>query len=67
MANMKVKTVVGTLQEYVPYYLAKYVEWYMTPEDKRCPWEELAVCDLNFKAKSGEIKTYFKHRCSWKN
>lgn len=57
MANLKVKTVVGTLQEYVPYYLAKYVEWYMTPEDKRCPWEQLVTCDINFKTKSGEVKT----------
>ena len=55
MAN--VKTVVGTLQEYVPYYLAKYVDWYMTPEDKRCSWEDLAKCDINYKTKTGEIKT----------
>ena len=57
MANLKVKTVVGTLQEYVPYYLAKYVEWYMTPVEKRCPWEDLAKCDMNFKTKDGTIKT----------
>ena len=57
MANTKVKTVIGTLQEYVPYYLAKYVEWYMTPEHKRIPWDDLATCDLIFKAKDGSIKT----------
>lgn len=55
MAN--IKTVVGTLQEYVPYYLAKYVDWYMTPEHKRCSWEDLANCDVNFKQKNGDIKT----------
>jgi hypothetical protein len=55
MANAK--TVVGALQEYVPYYLAKYVDWYMTPEDRRCAWEDLAKCDVNFKTKEGTIKT----------
>lgn len=29
------KTLLGVLQEHVPYDVAKYVEWYMTPEDKR--------------------------------
>lgn len=51
MAN--VKTVVGALQEYVPYYLAKYVEWYMTPENKRCAWDELCKCDASFRNKEG--------------
>lgn len=53
----RTNTVIGALQEYVPYYLAKYVEWYMTPENKRCSWEELSKCDLNFKTKAGELKT----------
>lgn len=57
MANMNTKTLIGTLQEHVPYYLAKFVDWYMTPENKRCPWEELARCDVNFKAKDGTFKT----------
>ena len=55
MANNK--TVVNTLQDYVPYYLAKYVEWYMIPEDKRCPWDELCKCDWAFKATDGTNKT----------
>lgn len=42
MANDK--TLMGVLQDNVPYYLAKYVEWYMTPADKREPWDSLCTC-----------------------
>ena len=33
------KTLMSVLQEYVSEELARYVEWYMTPEDKRGSWE----------------------------
>lgn len=39
------KTLLGVLQESVPNYLAKYVEWYMTPEDKRDSWQSLSACN----------------------
>lgn len=55
MANNK--TVVNTLQDYVPYYLAKFVEWYMSPEDKRCAWDDLCRCDVNFRSTDGTNKT----------
>ena len=38
------KTLINVLQECVPYYLAKYVEWYMSPEDKRESWDSLCTC-----------------------
>ena len=50
------KTLMGVLQEYVPYYLAKYVDWYMTPKEKRESWESLATCDKkNFSDKTEEF------------
>ena len=39
------KTLMGVLQNCVPYYLAKYVEWYMTPENKRESWDSLSTCE----------------------
>ena len=60
-------TIIKKLQETgLPYYLAKFVDWYMTEPAERQPWEELAKCDENFRVKqtrnkvseyTGEIKT----------
>ncbi len=55
MAN--IKTIIGTLQDYVPYYLARYVDWYMTPADKRQPWEDLCKCDQAYSDKKGGFRT----------
>ena len=53
MANEK--TLMSVLQDNVPYYLAKYVEWYMTPADKREPWDSLCTCDKRlFEGKTPE-------------
>lgn len=57
MSQNKNNTLLATLQQHVPYYLAKYVEWYMAPADQRIPWEELAQCDLNYKQKPEGIKS----------
>lgn len=53
MANTKEKLLITVLQEYVPYYLARYVEWYMSPENKRCSWEDLCKCDWAYKLSDG--------------
>lgn len=53
-----VQSVLTVLNKYVPEYLAKFVEWYMTPEDKREPWENLATYNVNFKHKNtGKMKS----------
>lgn len=45
------------MQEVVPYYIAKYVDWYLTDSNERCTWDELCTCDKNYKCKAGENKT----------
>lgn len=41
-------TALGKMKEIVPYYIAKYVEWYLTDKNERCSWEDLCKCDINF-------------------
>ena len=55
--NLSYKTVLQKMQEVTTYYIAKYVEWYLSDKSERCAWEELCKCDLNFKAKAGGYKT----------
>jgi hypothetical protein len=35
-----------------PYYIAKYVDWYMTPKEERCSWDELCRCDENYRVRT---------------
>lgn len=50
-------TLIEYLKQFVPYYLAKYIEWYMTPENKRMAWDDLVTCDPLYKSKTGGYKT----------
>lgn len=43
MANYN--TLMGALEECVPEYVAKYIVWYMSPEDKRESWDSFKECD----------------------
>lgn len=55
--NKQYKTVLQKMTEVCPYYIAKYVEWYLTDKNERCKWDDLAVCDQNYKSKAGGFKT----------
>ena len=45
------------MQEICPYHIAKYVQWYLSDQKKRCKWDELCQCDMQFKSKDGTNKT----------
>lgn len=68
MAN---NTVLQKMQEIVPYYIAKYVEWYLTDKNDRCTWDELCKCDINYRIKTkndgwtGEYKTEEFAKDNW--
>lgn len=51
------KSVYQKMQEYVPYYIAKYLVWHFSDKDERESWEDLCKCDCNFKSKDGTNKT----------
>lgn len=36
---MASNSVLQKMQEVVPYYIAKYVDWYLSDKDERCAWE----------------------------
>lgn len=58
MATGEANTVISKLQDTgLPYYLCKYVDWYMTDPEDRIPWEDLCRCDINYSTKKGEKKT----------
>ena len=71
MANLNVKTVLAKMQEVVPYYIAKYVDWYLTDKNERCPWNDLCKCDINFRVTkkkdgwNGEYKSEEFARDNW--
>lgn len=64
-------TVLQKMQEIVPYYIAKYVEWYLTDKNDRCSWDELCKCDINYRVKTkndgwtGEYKTEEFAKDNW--
>lgn len=53
----KYKTVMQKMTEVAPYYIAKYVDWYLSDKNERCTWKELCACDQLYKTTSGELKT----------
>lgn len=55
--NQNYQTVLKKMLEVTPYYIAKYIEWYLTNKDERCTWDELCQCDKNFRSKNGDNKT----------
>lgn len=46
MAKSKDKTLLQKMQEICPYHIAKYVQWYLSDQKKRCKWDELCQCDM---------------------
>lgn len=65
MITKDYKTVLQKMQEVAPYYICKYVEWYLTDPADRPKWEELCECDQNYKSKNGEFKTEKFAKDSW--
>ena len=53
MAKSKDKTLLQKMQEICPYHIAKYVQWYLSDQKKRCKCDELCQCDMQFKSKDG--------------
>lgn len=45
------------LRQFVPYYMARFVEWEMTEPENRIPWDDLCKCDSNYRFSSGENKS----------
>lgn len=45
------------LRQFVPYYMARFVEWEMTEPENRIPWDDLCKCDQNYRTSSGENKS----------
>ena len=63
--NLTYKSVLQKMQEVTTYYIAKYVEWYLSDKNERCSWEELCKCDLNYKSRTGEYKTEQFAKDNW--
>ncbi len=54
--NKSFKTVLQKMTEVAPYYIAKYVEWYLTPTEDRISWEDLCKCDIQYRTRDPEGK-----------
>ena len=63
--NLTYKSVLQKMQEVTTYYIAKYVEWYLSDKNERCSWEELCKCDINYKTKMGGYKTEQFAKDNW--
>lgn len=75
MGKLTYKTINQKLQEIVPKYIANFIVWYYTPEDKRKPFEEFMPYEPNVKNKTLDeckqwltredaieaVKVYHKH------
>lgn len=59
-------TIISKLKESgLPYYLAKYIDWYMTDPKERIPWDELCKVDDGFVSKTGANKTQEFAKENW--
>jgi hypothetical protein len=54
MGQLRCESIQQKLEKIVPKYIARFIIWYKTPEDKRCPLEELMPYEPNFQRKSLE-------------
>lgn len=73
MGQLRTESIQQKLQKIVPKYIANFILWYYTPEDKRCPFEEFMPYEPNVKDLDTcmgwltredsieAIKTYHKH------
>ncbi|HIW21860.1 MAG TPA: hypothetical protein H9887_07580 [Candidatus Dorea intestinavium] len=56
-ATQDKNTIISHLTQWVPYYLSRYVDWYMSKPEDRVSWEDLAKCHANYRSKGGKNKT----------
>ncbi|GLC78318.1 hypothetical protein [Lacrimispora brassicae] len=63
--NKSFKTVLQKMTEVAPYYIAKYVEWYLTDPEDRIPWDDLCNCNDNYRLKTGGNKTEQFAKDNW--
>ena len=55
--SRSLKTVLQKMTEVAPYYIAKYVDWYLTSPEDRGSWDDLCKCDINYKLRNGGYKS----------
>jgi len=54
MGKTRTESINQKLQKIVPKYIANFIIWYYSPEEKRCPFEEFMPYEPNVKGKSLE-------------
>lgn len=54
MGQLRTESIQQKLQKIVPKYIANFILWYYTPEEKRKPFEEFMPYEPNVKGKSLE-------------
>lgn len=52
MGQLRTESIQQKLQKIVPKYIANFILWYYTDEDKRCPFEEFMPYEPNVKNKT---------------
>lgn len=52
MGQLRCESIQQKLEKIVPKYIARFIIWYKTPEDKRCPFEELMKYEAVMKGKT---------------
>ena len=52
MGQIRTESINQKLQKIVPKYIANFILWYYSPEDKRIPFEEFMPYEPNVKGKS---------------
>ncbi len=50
MGVLKTESLLQKLEKIVPKYIARFILWYYTPEEKRCPFEEFMPYEPNVKS-----------------
>lgn len=63
--NPNPTTLIAKMTTVCPYYIGKYVEWYLSPPDERQSWDSLCKCDQMFQSKNGQNKTEKFCRENW--
>lgn len=54
MGNLRNESINQKLEKIVPKYIARFIIWFNTDAEKRCPFEELMTYEPNMKGKSLE-------------
>lgn len=54
MGELRCESLTQKLDKIVPKYISRFILWYYSPEDKRCPFEEFMPYEPNVKNKTLE-------------